>query len=234
MVEIEMSITRSMDELTTLKSSHLCHHLKQKGIARNVERHSEKCVSRTLIELKRELAVSHIELEHGMARRQSHIIGLPWMPGTYKHSATIRISLYLIEYILNLIHNNAISILVKSLKGTPLLAIHRSELTILISPLIPDTHTMLLKILHVGIALQEPQKLIDDRLEMQFLCSEQRKTISKIKAHLISKHALCSRTSTVSLHSTLFQDSVKQIKILLHYKSASSSSSSGSMIAIGR
>ena len=62
-VEVEMCVTRGMDELAWLKSSNLGHHHCQQGVAGYIEWDTKKGIGRALIKLKRELSVGHIELE---------------------------------------------------------------------------------------------------------------------------------------------------------------------------
>ena len=43
---------------------------------------------------------------------------------------------------------------------------------------------MLLQVFHVGVTFQEPQEFVDDRLQMEFLGGEQRKTVVEVVAGL--------------------------------------------------
>ena len=81
-----MGITCSVDELTWLETAHLSDHHCKKRIRCNVERHSEEHVCTALIELAGELAVSHIELEERMTRRQSHLFDLSNIPRRHDHT----------------------------------------------------------------------------------------------------------------------------------------------------
>ena len=62
-VQIQMSIACGMDKLTRLQSAYLCHHHTQQGIRCDVERYIKEGVSSTRIELYRQLAGGHVELE---------------------------------------------------------------------------------------------------------------------------------------------------------------------------
>ena len=59
----------------------------------------------------------------------------------------------------------------------PLRAVDRPEIAALVRPLVPDAHAVLLQIAHVGVAVQEPQQLVHDRLQMQLLGRQQRKAV---------------------------------------------------------
>jgi hypothetical protein len=72
-VEIEVGVARGMDEVATLESAHLCHHLEQKGIGGDIEGHSEEGVGTALVELEGEFAIGYIELEETVAGWESHL-----------------------------------------------------------------------------------------------------------------------------------------------------------------
>ena len=56
------------------------------------------------------------------------------------------------------------------------MAVDGAQLTVLISPFVPNAHAVVLQILHVRTALQEPKQFVDDGFQMQFLCGEEWKT----------------------------------------------------------
>ena len=78
-----------------------------------------------------------------------------------------------------------------------------------ISPLIPDTHPTLLQPASISVALQEPQQLIDDTLEVTLLGSDQRETLLKIETHLMAKNTDSTRTRTVVFLHALPQNAVE-------------------------
>ena len=84
--------------------------------------------------------------------------------------------------------------------GTPLVAIDRAKVASHgVGPLVPDTYTMLLKIAHIGVALQEPEQFVDDGLQMELLRREQWEALRKVKAHLMTEDTECACTGTVGL-----------------------------------
>ena len=99
---------------------------------------------------------------------------------------------------------------------TPLMSVHRTEFAILVSPLVPYAHTVLLKIVYVSVAAQEPQQFVDNRLEVQFLGCQQRKSVCHVKSHLVAEYALSAGSGAVGLGSTLGEDTVKKFQVLLH------------------
>lgn len=61
-VEIDVCITECVHELTGPLPSHLGHHVRQQGVASNVEWHTQAHVGWTLVELTRQLILVDIEL----------------------------------------------------------------------------------------------------------------------------------------------------------------------------
>ena len=98
----------------------------------------------------------------------------------------------------------------------PLVTIDVSKVTILVGPLIPNAHSTLLQPLGIRIALQEPQEFVDDRLQMQFFCCEERESLLQVESHLIAKYRDGASAGAVSFLYSFFQDAVEQVKILFH------------------
>jgi hypothetical protein len=95
-------------------------------------------------------------------------IDLTGVPGADDQAAGVRVPLDLLNHLGNLVHGAPID----SMPGPPLAAIDRPKLTFFVSPLIPDVHTMFLQVANIGFATQEPQKLIEDRFQVQLLAVE--------------------------------------------------------------
>ena len=51
-VKIKVGVTRGVDELSRLQTGYLRHHLQKQCIGCNVERNSEECIGRTLVQLQ--------------------------------------------------------------------------------------------------------------------------------------------------------------------------------------
>ena len=74
-----------------------------------------------------------------------------------------------------------------------------------VGPFVPDAHTMLLQVVYIGVATQEPQQLVNDGLEVQLFGGEQRKALFKVKAHLMAKDALCASAGAVAFYHTVVE-----------------------------
>ncbi len=83
------------------------------------------------------------------------------------------------------------------------MTINRAEFAVFIGPFVPDADTVVLQILDIRIPGEEPQKLVDYGLEMDFLRSKKRKAILEIEAHLITEDTLRPSSGAV-----FFQDAV--------------------------
>ena len=83
--------------------------------------------------------------------------------------------------------------------GTPLCPVYRAEITVLIRPLVPNVHLVLLQITHIGIPCQEPDQLVDDGLEVELLGGKEGKAIREVETHLVSEYRERPCAGAVSL-----------------------------------
>ena len=97
-----------MNELASLQTAYLSHHHCEQGVRCDIERHTEECVGTALIEHTRELAISHIELEQSVARRQSHLLDIGNIPRRNDNTTRVGVIFNQIYSLLNLVDNLAI------------------------------------------------------------------------------------------------------------------------------
>src|SRR5574337_1033406 len=100
--------------------------------------------------------------------------------------------------------------------GAPLPPVDRTELAMFIGPFVPDAHAVLFQVGDVGVAAQEPDQLVHDRLQVQLLGGDQRKTLRKIETHLPAEHAARAGAGAVRLFGAMSEDVLKQIEIGTH------------------
>lgn len=92
-----------------------------------------------------------------------------------------------------------------------MIAVDRTQITLLICPFVPDRNTVFLQIGNVRIALQEPQQFVDNGTQMQFLCRDDRKPIRKIETHLIAENGARASSGPVSTVGSGFHDMAKKV-----------------------
>src|SRR5690606_22742177 len=100
--------------------------------------------------------------------------------------------------------------------AAPLLAVHRTKVAVGIGPFVPDVDLVVLQVTDVGVAFQEPQQLMDDRAQVQFLGGDQRETLVEVKAHLPTEHAARAGTGAVGFLPAMLKYVLQQIQLLLH------------------
>ena len=100
--------------------------------------------------------------------------------------------------------------------GTPLGTVDRPQLAVLVRPLVPDADVVLVQIGDVGITPQEPQQLVDDGAQMQFLGSDQREAFRQIETHLVTEHAQRAGAGPVLLAHAVITHVAHQLEVLLH------------------
>ena len=186
--------------------------MRQQRIGRDVERHAEKDIGRALIELAGQRALGDVELEQAVARRQRHLVDVRRIPGADDQPARIRIAPDHVDHIGDLVDGAAVG----RRPGSPLLAIDRTELAVLVGPLVPDPHAVVVEIFDVGVAGEEPEQLVDDRLEVQLLGRHQRKAFGQVEAHLMAEHRQRAGAGAVALLHAVGENVLHQIEILAH------------------
>src|SRR5438309_9853469 len=100
--------------------------------------------------------------------------------------------------------------------AAPLRAVHRPELAVRVGPLVPDGDAALLQPADVGLASQEPEQLVDDRLEMNFLGGQQRKAGRQVESHLPAEGGQRAGARAVVLSVTVLEHVTHEIEVLLH------------------
>ena len=207
MVFIDVRIAEGMDEITILQAASLRNHHGEQSVRSNVERNAQKNVGTTLVKLAAKSSVGDIELKEDMTRRQSHLIHLTHVPRRNQQSTRIGIGLDIMNQILNLVDVAAIG----TTPATPLTAVDRSQITILVSSLVPDCHLMVVQILNIRVPFEEPKEFVDNRAQVQLFGSQQRKTVIEMETHLITKRAYCACTRTVVFLHPLVKHMLQEI-----------------------
>ena len=111
--------------------------------------------------------------------------------------------LNLLDHVADLIDRLAVA----ARPGSPLIAVHRPQLALGVGPFVPDRDAMLVQIANVRLAAQEPQQLVDDRLEVQLLRRHQRKAVGQIEPHLVAEDAARAGAGAIALRRRLRRES---------------------------
>ena len=98
----------------------------------------------------------------------------------------------------------------------PLRAIDAAEIALGVGPFVPDGHAVFLEPADVGVAAQEPEQFVDDRLEMDFLGGEQRKAVPQRETGLRAEDGARARAGAVGFGTTLLKDEAQEVVVLLH------------------
>ena len=105
--------------------------------------------------------------------------------------------------------------------------VDRAEIAVLVGPFVPDADAVFLEIGDIGIAAQEPDQLVDDRLQMQLLRRHQREAVGEIEAHLVAEDRFRAGAGPVGFDQAGVEHELHQIEILAHLLSLANSASSG-------
>ena len=183
-VVVEVCIAQGVHENTGLQIAYLGHHVGEQGVRCNVEGNAQEHVGAPLVKLTVQASLRHMELEKCMAWHQRHVVKFPHVPRRDDDSSTVRIGFDALDGLLNLVDDSAVF----RLPPTPLLAVHGPQVAVFIRPLVPDANAVFLQVLDVGIALEEPEQFVDDGGKVQLLGGDHRKSVCKVKSHLVTKH----------------------------------------------
>ena len=104
------------------------------------KRHTKKNVGAPLVQLAGEPAVDHVKLEHRVARGQRHLRQVRDIPGRDDQSPRIGILADLGDQVRDLVDAAAVGCPPRS----PLGAINRSEIALVVGPFVPDAYPVLL------------------------------------------------------------------------------------------
>ena len=168
-----MQVAEGMHECTRLQIGDLRDHQRQQGIRGDVERHAEKQIRAALIKLATQFALLREELEQRVARRQRHLLKFARIPRRDDVPPAVGILFDLFDEPVDLVDRAA----VRGPPIAPLRAIDAAQVAVLVRPLVPDRHAMLVQVFEVGVAAQEPEQFINDRFDVELLGREQRKAL---------------------------------------------------------
>ena len=200
MVVVDVDVPERVNELARLKTADLCDHHREQCVARDVERYTQEGVGAALVELAAQFSLGHIELEHGVTGRQCHAIYISRVPGGDDQSPAVRALLDHFHHVGDLVDHAAIG----GVPAAPLVAIDWAKVAVGIGPFVPDAHAVVLEVLDVGIARQEPKQLVDDTLHVQLLSGHQGEAFAEVEAHLVTKNTSCSGSSAVGFQHYFF------------------------------
>ncbi len=184
MVLIDVQIAKGVHKIARFQSGDLRHHHGQERVGGNVERHPQKKIRAALVKLAAETVAANIELEKGVARRQSHLIQLARIPGRNDQAAAVRGFPYLLDDVVYLIDRAAVG----RSPVTPLRTVDAAQIAVLIGPFVPDSHLVVMEILDIRIAAQEPEQLMDDGTQMDLFGGQQRKGFAQREPGLGTEH----------------------------------------------
>ena len=92
--------------------------------------------------------------------------------------------------------------------ATPLAPVHRAQVSALVRPFVPDSDPILLQVPDVRVTRDEPQQLVDDRLEVDSLGREQREVIPEVDPDLLAEQAGGSGSGAVALGGAVREHSL--------------------------
>ncbi|MNS85947.1 hypothetical protein D3C72_1198280 [compost metagenome] len=216
MVVVQVAVAAGPDEVAHFQPGLLRHHVGQQRIAGDIERHAQEDIGAALVELARQPAIGHVELEERVAGRQLHARDVGHVPGRHDQAARIRIGADLRHQVGDLVDMSA----VRRRPRAPLRAVDRAQFAVLVGPFVPDADAVLLQPAHIGRALQEPQQFQDDGLQVQLLGGHHRKAFAQVEAHLVAEHRARAGAGAVGLVGARLVHMAHEVEVLFHRRGA--------------
>ena len=211
-VEIQVRVSQGEHELAGLEPRHLRDHHREQGVRCDVERHPEEDVRAALVELAGEPSFRHVELEQEMAWRQGHAVYLADVPGRNDVAPGVRVAADAVHDARDLIDRSA----VRGRPAPPLRAVDRTQLSVLVGPLVPDGHAVGVEVADVRRALEKPQELVNDRAHVDRLRGHHRESRREVEAHLVAEDAQRAGAGAVAPAHPVLADVAHQVEVLLH------------------
>ncbi len=91
----------------------------------------------------------------------------------------------------------------------PLRAVNAAEISVFVGPFVPNRDAVFVEIFDVGVAAQKPEQLVNDRLDVQLLGGEQRKSRTvrpQIEPRLRAEDRKRARAGAIVARLTFFQE----------------------------
>jgi len=211
-VRVDVRVAEGVHEVADLEARDLGHHVGEQRVAGDVEGHAQEEVGAALVELAAQPPLGHVELEEQVARRQPHPVELAHVPGADDVPTRVRVPAELFDHPAELIDGLAIG----GTPAPPLGAVDRTEVTLLVGPLVPDAHPPFLQPGDVGVAPDEPHQLDGHRLPRELLRRDGGKAPREVEAELAAEHAAGARAGAVRLHDTVVEHVAEQVEVGLH------------------
>mmetsp|Transcript_42750 Transcript_42750/g.106420 ORF Transcript_42750/g.106420 Transcript_42750/m.106420 type:complete len:561 (+) Transcript_42750:336-2018(+) len=230
-VEIHVSIADGVDEVAALEAGEVREDAGKQGVRRDVERHPQAQVGRSLVHLAGKLAVGHVELRKHVARGEGHLVQVGRVPRRHDDAPIVRLVFDLVKHVGNLVDALpsvvGVHILVLGAEVAPLPAVHRTQVTLLtvrqtdgIEVLsrrvaVPDVNLLLLQFRRGRLSVKEPEKLLRYASPEDRFRREQRETLAQREAHLSSELGESTRSRPVAAHYAVLYHVTHQVEVLL-------------------
>jgi len=211
-VVVQVYVAEGVDEITGPQAADLREHAGEQRVAGDVERHTQKHVGRALVELAAQGAVGDVELKEAVARRQGHLVDLPGVPRADQVAARVGVVFERVDHRGDLVDVAAVG----RGEGPPLAAVDRAQFAVGVGPGVPDFDAVLLQVGDVGVALEKPQQLVDDRFEVQFFGGQHREAGSEVVADLPAEERAGAGAGAVALGRAVVEDVLQEVEVGPH------------------
>lgn len=209
-VYIDVCITEGVDELAGNKVALLGHHHQEESVGCDVEGNAKEEVCASLVELEVEILVAYVELEEAVAGREGHFVELGRIPcgddvaagggvvlDGFDDSGDLIYIIHLCTYPVYACAVIAAICHAELFPITPLRTIHRSEISVLVCPSVPDVNAFFDECIDVCVATDHPKEFGHDTAPKDFLGGDERESVCEVEAELAAKDGKSSGACAV-------------------------------------
>src|SRR5215204_2391495 len=224
MVAVDVQVAEGVDELARFEPADVREHVRQERVGADVEGDAEEGVGRTLVELAVERAAAlDLELEERVARRQINLVRDARVPARDDEAARVRVTPNLIHEPRDLIH--AVALRVMTAERAPEVAVDGAEVSFgaakaarvsEVGPLLPDVHARRAQGRLVGVAGEEPEKLLGYPAEGDALRGDDGEALAQVVARLVAEVRDGADPRPVFVLDAARENGLEQVLILSH------------------
>lgn len=180
LVRVEVSVADGNEEFAGFEAGDFCDHEEELGVLGDVERKAEEDVAGPLVELHIEFVFDDAELEHGVARWETHFVEFGGVPGGDEDGFTVRGGFDLVDCPLELVDAFA----VWTAPVAPLDAVNSAEVAVFVCETVPDVDFVVVEVFDVIAAGNEPEHFVGEGFVGDFFGCEEREAVAEVEAEL--------------------------------------------------
>ena len=223
-IAVNVRIAERVDEIADSEPADLRDHVREKRVARDIERHAEEQIRAALIKLTTQLSVpADVKLKQRVTRRERHFVGFAGIPAGNDEAARRGIALDFGDEIGDLVNavarERAVGVFCRA-EVAPLVSVNRTEVAFLASeacallgsaPFVPNRDAAFPQPRIVCVSADEPKQFLNNGTRVDFFRRNEREAFRQIETHLRAENPARSHAGAVSTVFAVFENVSKKV-----------------------